>query len=140
MKVDPGDASAGRWLTFVHFDLFTAAWAALGLTDDHLAELEALIVSGPTRAPVVARAGGLRKLRFAPRQWPKGKSGGVRVGYAYYPKHEAVALVTAYGKTDKANLSRDEEHAIRTLLDRFGRLLDDGWLVANLRRTGRPRP
>ena len=63
---------------FIEVEGFQDDWAGLGLTDEDLAALQTQILTGRP-APVVAGAGGLRKLRFAPPTWGKGKRGAVRV-------------------------------------------------------------
>src|SRR5437016_552270 len=87
---------------------FARRWAQLGLTDEDLRALEVLIMLDPRRAPIIRGTGGLRKIRFVPPGWNVGKSGALRIGYAYSEYESAILLVTAYSKHDKANMSAAE--------------------------------
>ncbi len=104
------------WLNFVQLDPFARAWKRLGLDDDDLRALEIAIMANPTDAPVIRGTGGLRKLRFSPGDWQVGKSGAMRVCYAYFREFGLVALVAAYGKGRKDNLTDQEGNVIRELL------------------------
>jgi hypothetical protein len=53
-EFDPTD-----WPQFIELPGFTRAWAALGLHDADLRALQAVILSGPERHPVVPGTGGL---------------------------------------------------------------------------------
>ena len=105
-------------LRFVELRPFTEGWRELGLTDDDAMALGKAILQRPTGFPVVQGTSGLRKVRFAPPKWRKGKSGAVRVGYAYLEQYGTVLLVIAYGKTEKDELTQKEKKAIRQLLAR----------------------
>ena len=82
------------------------------------------IMSAPEMAPVVPGTGGLRKLRFAPERWNRGKSGALRVCYAYFPKHWTVLLIMAFGKGSKETLSAAEKSGIKEYLSRIEKWLD----------------
>jgi len=103
-------------LDFIEFDGFTKDWRDLGLNDDELAALQIAIMSDPKFAPVVQGTGGLRKARFAPSRWARGKRGSARVCYVYFEQYSLVLLVLAYSKKDKGNLSAQEKKAIRNLI------------------------
>ncbi len=53
-----------------------------------------------------------------------GKSGGARVCYAFFPHHGKVLLVTAFGKSEKVNLSTSEKRELADLLKRYADRLD----------------
>ncbi len=112
-----------RWLTFVHLDPFVSAWARLKLGDSALRALELDILMDPTRPPIVAGTGGLRKLRFSPDSWPTGKSGALRVLYACWPEHGVVALVYAYSKSETENISAQEKGQIKAMIEDIARHL-----------------
>jgi hypothetical protein len=88
------------------------------LTDEDALALEMAILQRPKGFPVVQGTGGLRKMRFAPPKWRKGKRGAVRVGYAYLEQYGTVLLVIAYPKTEKDDLTPNERKTIRRLLAR----------------------
>jgi hypothetical protein len=104
------------FLHFVHLDPFKASWKELKLSDDDLRMLELAIMVGPTMHLVMKGTGGLRKIRFARKNWKRGKSGGIRVGYAYFPNRAVVLLVTAWSKSDQEDLTEAGKKIIRRLI------------------------
>jgi hypothetical protein len=93
-------------LHFVYLDEFNDDWGALFSHDPDelsLSALEVLIMSDPAGPPVISGTGGLRKMRFG--KGGEGKSGGVRVCYAYFPDHFTVLMVMAYPKGQQDNLT-----------------------------------
>src|SRR5262245_55244699 len=87
-------------LRFIELRPFAEGWRELELADDDALALEIAIMQRPKGFPVVPGTGGLRKMRFAPPTWRRGKSGAVRVGYAYLQQYGTVLLVIAYAKTE----------------------------------------
>ena len=55
-------------------------------------------------------------MRFAPPGWRKGKSGAIRVGYAYLEEYGRVFLMIAYTKNEKDDLTPKEKKTIRQVL------------------------
>jgi hypothetical protein len=111
------------WYRFVITSAFEAGWARAGLTDSDLASLESILVNNPRAGAVVSGTGGLRKIRFA--RPGGGKSGGVRVGYAWFPGFGVVLLGVVYAKNEKGDLSPTERATVKTLLEQFEALLAD---------------
>jgi hypothetical protein len=107
--------------TFKYLAAFVREWERLGLGDDDLRELEFLILANPAAGSVVAGTGGLRKLRFAPSRWRRGKRGALRIGYSHDPRLEKVLVLAVYAKSDRANLTRAERHEIKRILDALWR-------------------
>jgi hypothetical protein len=113
-------------LHFVELDEFSDDWKQLGLDlENDLWDLQIDIMSSPDAAPVISGTGGLRKMRFAPQEWHSGKSGAVRVCYAYFKPHWTVLLVMAYGKGRKETLTAEEKRGIKTYLATFERWVDE---------------
>jgi hypothetical protein len=110
-------------LDFIETRRFTADWEDLGLNDDDFTALQIGIISSPKEGAVMKGTGGLRKLRFAPAQWNTGKSGAVRICYAYFEEYSLVFLVRAYGKNEKDDLADEEKRGIRQFLERIGKEL-----------------
>ena len=106
-------------LTIVQLSTFDADWRRLKLSDDDLRALEGLLLENPEAGPVMSGTGGLRKTRFAPPSRRTGKSGAMRVGYAYFPRNEAVYLVVIFAKNERQNLSPAERNQIKSLLRRI---------------------
>lgn len=117
--------------SLIQLPAFAATWKRLGLTDADLQALEAVIAKSPANAPVMAGTGGLRKIRFAAKGSGGGKSGGVRVCYAYFSRYGLVYLCAVYPKNEKANLSAAERAAYKRIIEGFDRYLrewfEKGW-------------
>lgn len=75
-------------------------------------------MANPLGAPVVRGTGGLRKIRFSPLRWTKGKRGAVRVAYVYFEEYKIVLLVVAYAKNERDDLSAAQTKEIRNLIAR----------------------
>lgn len=101
-------------LTFVELRPFTTAWARLA-TDTELAKLQRLLLTSPDAGDLIPGARGLRKVRVGARG--RGKRGGVRVIYAWWPTEATIYLVFAYEKHRTENLSTLQLRALRRLLD-----------------------
>lgn len=101
--------------TFIQTSEFTKAWEKLGLNDDDLRTLEAMIMQNPDIGAVIQGTDGLRKMRFAYKG--QGKSGSVRVCYVDFIYYETVYLVTAYAKSDKDNLSKAERNGVKKIVE-----------------------
>ena len=115
-------------LYFVHLDEFRDDWNSTCSDDvDELSlwALEILIMSDPEGPPVVSGTGGLRKIRFAPADTDKGKSGGIRICYAYFAEYHIVLMMMAYPKNRKDNLSAREKAGIKEYLEITRKWLDD---------------
>src|SRR5947209_1726201 len=100
-------------LTFIQFAPFVVAWRRLRLTDEDLQALESQIMESPEAGNVMAGTGGVRKIRFAPPSWRRGKSGASRVCYVYFSSVAQCYLLTMFTKAQKPNLSAADKAAIR---------------------------
>lgn len=113
------DSPASRLLRFVQFPAFLRDWRRIGLDDEALRALEQELIEMPEKGPVIARTGGLRKLRFTPPGSAQGKRGAYRVCYAHFPVYGTVALFAAFGKNERSDLSAIEAAAIAKALKAF---------------------
>lgn len=68
----------------------------------------------PLSGAIIRGTGGIRKLRWA--SGGKGKSGGVRVIYYYHGKLTPLFLLSLFGKSEKANLSKAERNELAKLV------------------------
>ncbi len=100
--------------TFIMTPEFDRSWKNLGLTDDHLKELQEMLLLNPQTGKVIQGTGGLRKVRFALEN--RGKSGSIRVLYVDLVVHEKVYLITAYPKNEKDNLTNAEKVEVKKLI------------------------
>jgi hypothetical protein len=114
------DFDPTEWPTFVELPGFTRAWAALGLDESDLTALQAAILDGPDRHPVVSGTGGLRKVRFARRGGGRGKRGAYRACYACFLDNGIVVLAMVYGKGEQVDLTAAQRKAIAATLRTLG--------------------
>ena len=106
-------------LHFIELNWFTADWNAFHLPAEELARLQVVIMCDPKSAPVVKETHGLRKMRFSPLSWPRGKSGALRVMYVYFEKYFTVLLAVVYDKTASDTLPKSAIAAINKAIDRI---------------------
>jgi hypothetical protein len=123
--MDPSRLTPLDFLHFVELDEFSDDWERLSLSvDNDLWDLQLEIMADPESVPIVSGTGGLRKLRFSPTNWPRGKSGAVRICFAYFPKYWTVLLVMAYAKGRKESLTTSEKQGIKAYLASVEKWLD----------------
>jgi hypothetical protein len=103
-------------LTFLYSPGFVREWDRHGLDDADLQALEQTIARAPGAAPVMRDTGGLRKIRFAPPSMHRGKSGAMRVGFAYFRSKAAIIVVTMFAKNEAANFTAAQRAGIRKWL------------------------
>lgn len=102
-----------RYLEFIYLPSFVRSAKGL-LGEPEFRTLKQAIVANPEGAPVIARTGGVRKIRIALPG--RGKSGSARVIYFYRATKGRIYLLLAYGKSVKDDLSTDDEKAIRAMV------------------------
>src|SRR5262249_6497800 len=98
--------------------VFTREWDRLGLQDKDLRVLEIMIMANPKGNPVVRGTRDLRKIRFSPAGYSRGKSGALRACYVYFPLYSLILLVAVYPKGAKDDLTRDDIKIINQLIER----------------------
>ncbi len=69
----------------------------------------------PKSGNLIQGTNGVRKLRWA--RDGKGKSGGIRVIYFYHNVKMPLFLLTAFGKGEKDNLTKNERNELSKLVD-----------------------
>ena len=99
---------------FVRTSTFERSWAAAGLDDSDLRELEMMLLIDPSAGAVISGLNGCRKLRF---QLPgRGKSGGARVIYVDIVARERIYLLLAYPKNMQENLTPEQKRMLNRLI------------------------
>jgi hypothetical protein len=99
--------------TVVELPAFTKTAAAAGMSRAEILALTLQLAANPTFGEVMVGTGGCRKLRVAGRG--KGKSGGYRVVTFYSGTDIPVFLLTAFSKSEKANLSERDRNVLAGL-------------------------
>lgn len=67
--------------------------------------------------PAIPGTRGLRKMRYSPASWPKGKSGALRVCYVYFERWGAVALLIVYAKQEMDDIPESMKPAFNAAID-----------------------
>lgn len=87
----------------------------MGLDDESLKTLEAILLDNPKLGDVIQGTGGARKMRI--QLDGRGKSGGGRVVYLDVFEKEKLYLLFAYPKNVQDDLTEEQRKAIKSLID-----------------------
>ncbi len=107
-------------ITIVELPEFIKRSARL-LKEDERKNIVTYLAAHPAAVAMMKGTGGIRKLRW--KKEGSGKRGGVRVNYYYHNKLYPLFLLTVFGKSEKANLSK----AQRNELAKFTRILIESY-------------
>jgi len=97
----------------VETNAYLATAKEAGISDVERAMIVDMVAANPEIGEVMVGTGGCRKFRVA--RPGGGKSGGYRVVTVYGGKHLPVFLLAAFGKGDKANLTKAERNDLAKL-------------------------
>lgn len=86
------------------------------LDDSGLSRLQALLIANPEIGEVIQGTGGLRKVRFGDLRRGKGKRGGLRVIYLWWPERNQIWLVTLFDKNEAADLTPAQRQTLKALI------------------------
>lgn len=86
------------FLHFIYLNGYEDDWTELGLGEDDLEAVEVAIMAGGKDSPIIEGTGGLHKMRFSPLRWNTGKSGALRICFAYFEEYFTTVMVFAYKK------------------------------------------
>lgn len=100
---------------FIYTEPFRRCWKAMGLSDDSLLDLEAILLKNPQTGDVIEDTGGARKLRI--QLEGRGKRGGGRVIYLDVFEQENLYFLFAYPKNVQENLTPEQKKAIRSMIE-----------------------
>jgi hypothetical protein len=86
------------------------------LDDEQFRQLQAQLLMDPVRGDVITGAGGLRKMRFADARRGKGKRGGLRIVYFWWPHGAQFWLFAIYDKDEVEDLSAADKRLLKQRL------------------------
>jgi hypothetical protein len=112
-----------RQVTFIEQPVFTRLLFEL-LDDDAYRRFQNELAANPEKGPIVKGAGGLRKVRMALPGC--GKSGGARVLYLWFPRHETVIFYYVYTKGKMENIPAAQMKAIKYEVQRIKESFGEG--------------
>lgn len=85
--------------------------------DDEYADFQKFLADNPEAGDLIQGTGGLRKVRVKGNG--KGKRGGVRMIYYHFVSADRIAMLFAYPKSEKADLSMKERKALKSLISNW---------------------
>lgn len=101
-------------MVIVETPIFTKR-VLLALNDDEYRALQAALVASPSAGPVIPGGGGLRKLRWAGSG--RGKRGGARVIYRWFPEHERLLMLFVFLKQERDDLTSPQLKQLRLIAE-----------------------
>lgn len=87
------------------------------LSDEEYRMLQEGLALQPELGDLIPGTGGFRKTRWADKKRGKGRRGGLRVIYYYFPADHQIWLMTIYGKNEAADLRPAEKKALRLAIE-----------------------
>lgn len=99
-------------MEFIEASFFTQAVADY-LDDEEYRRLQAFLVENPAAGALMPETGGFRKVRWRDPRRGKGKRGGLRVIYYYFPEDAQIWLIFLYDKAQADDLTPAEKKALR---------------------------
>lgn len=85
------------------------------LSDDEYRALQAALIASPAAGPVIPGGGGLRKLRWVGSG--RGKRGGTRVIYWWFPEREKLLMLFVFLKQERDDLSAAQFKQLRLVAE-----------------------
>ena len=102
---------------FIETTIFTKQWHDLNLTDEDLRKLQNHLLKNLNAGDIIKGTGGAVKLRWTLPG--RGKRGGARVIFVDFIYIEHLYFLTCYPKSEKINLSDDENKEIKNVIKRL---------------------
>jgi hypothetical protein len=87
------------------------------LADDEYRELQNRLASNPELGNLMPGMGGFRKLRWKDARRGKGRRGGLRVIYYFFPADQQIWLMTLYDKDEASDLTAGKKKALRAAIE-----------------------
>jgi hypothetical protein len=112
-----------RKVAFVEQPVFTRLLLSL-VDDDAYRRFQLELAANPEKGPVVKASGGLRKVRMALPG--RGKSGGARVLYLWFPRRQTIVLYYVNTKGDLEDIPAAQMKAIKYEVQRIKKAFGEG--------------
>ena len=103
-------------MEFVEAPAFTRHLSGY-LNDDEYRQLQARLGADPGLGALMPGTGGFRKMRWADARRGKGRRGGLRIIYAYFPSDNQIWLMTIYDKGEAVDLTEKEKKVLKTAME-----------------------
>lgn len=100
-------------MIFIETPLFTKQIIAL-VDDEFYGELQRELAANPEAGDVIAGTSGLRKIRIAAKG--HGKRGGARVIYYYFISESRIAMLLAYPKNERDDLTSAQKKVLAKIM------------------------
>jgi len=108
---------------FIEQPIFTRLLLEL-VDDDAYRKFQNELAANPEKGPLVKGTGGLRKVWMALPG--RGKSGGARIFYLWFPRQDTIVLYLIYTKGDTANIPVAQLKAIKREVQRIKKSFGQG--------------
>ncbi|MGC1414110.1 MAG: hypothetical protein WA817_02425 [Candidatus Acidiferrum sp.] len=87
------------------------------LEDEAYRKLQLELSRKPEAEDIIPGTGGFRKIRWADTRRGKGRRGGLRVIYYYFPAENQLWLMSLYGKNEAADLTPNEKKLLKQAIE-----------------------
>lgn len=123
-------------MEFIEAPAFTR-YSSSYLNDDEYRELQNRMAAAPELGDVMPGTGGFRKLRWTDPRRGKGRRGGLRVIYYYFPGEQQIWLMTLYDKDETSDLTPKQRQALKNAIEIELRARQTATLAKQRKRGGR---
>ncbi len=87
------------------------------LNEDDYRLLQTTLSGKPELGDLMPGTGGFRKMRWADARRGKGRRGGLRIIYFYFPSDHQIWLMTLYDKSEAADLTAAEKKMLKSAIE-----------------------
>jgi len=108
---------------FIEQPIFTRLLVDI-VDDDAYRKFQNELAANPEKGPVVKGSGGLRKVRMGLQG--RGKRGGARVLYLWFPRHETIVFYLVYTKGEMENIPAAQMKSIKYEVQRIKNRFSEG--------------
>src|SRR5271167_2834865 len=87
------------------------------LNDDEYRAVQEELGTNPELGDLMPGTGGFRKIRWADARRGKGRRGGLRIVYFYFPSDDQIWFMTLYDKGEAADLTAAEKKMLKRAIE-----------------------